>query len=95
MTDKKEIEKLAELARVTVTDAEIEKFQKEITSILDYVSEIQKVETGTSRTLPDHRNVVRKDGKPHESGIYTDRVLREAPNREDGYVAVKRILKEQ
>ncbi|MBI2415656.1 MAG: Asp-tRNA(Asn)/Glu-tRNA(Gln) amidotransferase subunit GatC [Candidatus Kerfeldbacteria bacterium] len=36
---------IAGLARIALTEAEIEKFQKELSSILDYVQQLQSVNT--------------------------------------------------
>lgn len=40
MIEKKDIEKLAALARITVPEGEIEKIREDIGAILDYVSQI-------------------------------------------------------
>ena len=42
---KKETEKLAQLARIQLTKEEKEKFSGQISSILDYVAQIQEVDT--------------------------------------------------
>ena len=38
------------------------------------------------------RNVMREDANPHESGIYTEKMLEQAPAREGNYIKVKKIL---
>jgi hypothetical protein len=35
---------------------------------------------------------MREDGEPHESGIYTQKILEQAPAREKDYIKVKKIL---
>lgn len=40
-----DVRHIAKLARLTLSDAEVEKFSKEMTSILEYVSQLQKVDT--------------------------------------------------
>lgn len=37
-------------------------------------------------------NVMREDTEPHESGIYTEKLLSAAPQREGQYIKVKKIL---
>lgn len=37
-------------------------------------------------------NVMREDGEPHESGLYTEKLLSAAPQREGQYIKVKKIL---
>lgn len=94
MLDIKDIEKLANLARINVPDAEKEGLRKDIDAILGYVGEIQKIspDLGVARAKPDLRNVMREDANPHEKGIFTESLLSSAPEREGQYVKVKKIL---
>jgi aspartyl/glutamyl-tRNA(Asn/Gln) amidotransferase C subunit len=43
--EKKDIEHLAHLARIHLTDAEIESFERELPTILEFIAELQKVDT--------------------------------------------------
>ena len=88
-----EVKKLAELARIDITTKEVEKVRKEIESILEYVSEIQKVSEKRTPAKEDKpKNVMREDDNPHAGGIYTEAVLSEAPERDGDYIKVKKIL---
>ncbi|MDQ3014345.1 MAG: Asp-tRNA(Asn)/Glu-tRNA(Gln) amidotransferase subunit GatC [bacterium] len=88
-----EIRKLANLARIKLDTAEEEKLSQDMGSILDYVKQIQEVgasaEQGEKQST---RNVLRDDTLSHESGIHTEAILAEAPQREGDYVKVKKIL---
>lgn len=92
----KDVEKLAELARIKITDEEKESFSKEIDSILGYVAEIQKVSNDSvvapGADLSSARNIVREDNNPNPTGANTEAILREAPYKEGDYIAVKKIL---
>ena len=93
--DDREIEKLANLARIKLSSSEKKGLGKDIESILEYVSGIQKVSSPVSDKKPDSSeliNVMREDGQPHESGLYTEKILSEVPQREGDYVKVKKIL---
>lgn len=93
MIGKEDIEKLALLVRISVSDEEKETFTKEIESILEYVSEIQSFSGDTvEKVAGENYNVFREDGEPHESGVYTEILLAQAPQREGEYVKVKKIL---
>ena len=96
MTDKVDIAALAKLARVEVSDAELAKLEKEIPAILAFVETIQKANTGKEVNAPELRNVMRADdppaGGPHESGIYTERLLKAAPAVEKDRIAVKQVI---
>lgn len=90
-----EVKKLAELARLALSDAEIEKLKGEIDSIIAYVDVIQKVklpEKPEPSVYLDIENVTREDASPHEPGIHTDALLAQAPEREGNFLKVKKIL---
>ena len=96
MINTQDIEKLAKLARISVTEEEKGGLVKEIGSILAYVDEIKKV-TKTSKEDKSEEigvvyNVMREDSNPHQSGIDTEKILNEAPKREGDYLKVKKIL---
>lgn len=89
----RDIEKLAKLARIELTDAEKEKFGAELESILSYVSQIKEVATEDKPAeVGALYNTLREDSNPTESGTYTEKILREAPDTQDGFVKVRKIL---
>ncbi len=94
MISTEDIEKLAVLARISVSEGEKEGLRKDIEGILAYVGQIQKVsaELLEKKEAGALRNVMREDGEPHESGIFTDAFLSAAPQREGEYIRVKKIL---
>ena len=116
MITKADIEKLAKLSRLKLTEAEKEKYAKDMENILAYVKQIDAVtpaaaeeislassvratagaplKSSYARTLPasEPRNVMREDDKPHESGIFTDELIKLAPRCEKNRVKVKKIL---
>lgn len=85
---------LADLARIELTDTEIERFSKEFGAILGYVDSIKSMTQGekVEPTIGALHNVFREDVDPHEAGIYTEDILSLAPQREKQYVKVKKIL---
>jgi aspartyl-tRNA(Asn)/glutamyl-tRNA(Gln) amidotransferase subunit C len=61
-TDKDSIKHLAQLAKLSLSQKELEKYSKEISSILDYVDQVQEVDLeGEFRSQTDLRSVMRKD----------------------------------
>lgn len=94
MTTSEEVRKLASLARITVSDAELQKFVEEFDSILKYVSQLDELQlpTDTEWELPPLRNVMRKDGEPHEAGLYSEKLAEQFPAREGDALAVKQII---
>ena len=95
--DKGEIEKLARLTRLAVSESEALAFAKDIEKVLGYVSIVQKasIEKSVSsdmQSMDALRNVMREDGAPHESGIYTETLMAEVLEKENGFMKVKKIL---
>lgn len=96
--DAQKVLKLAKLARIRLSESEAESLSHEFESILNYVGEIKnarfKIQDEGFKNKADFtvRNVMREDGEPHESGLYTEKILKEAPASAGGYVKVKKIL---
>jgi len=91
--DIKDLQHLAELARMEISEEEQKTLLTEIDPVLQYVEQIREVAVGS--VVPEAgevRNVMREDGEPHETGLYTDELLAAAPDSEKGYVKVKNIL---
>ncbi len=86
--------KLARLARLELTDAEIEEYRTELSNILQYVQQIQKVDvTGLEPTtqVTGLKNVMRED-EVTDYGASPDELLRLAPGKQDRLVKVKRMI---
>lgn len=59
-----QVRRIAKLARLQLTDGEVEKFAKELTSILQYVDMLQEVDTKNveaTAQVTGQRNVLRED----------------------------------
>jgi aspartyl-tRNA(Asn)/glutamyl-tRNA(Gln) amidotransferase subunit C len=91
---KEDIEHLAGLARIALSDTEKESLAQDITNILGYVSEIKEItaEVTDEKKVGELNNVMREDTDPHEPGIYTEELLNAAPERHGQYLKVKKIL---
>lgn len=88
-----DVEKLAQLARIDISEEEKEELLKDLQGILGYIDQVQAVSVDTGeKDAGELRNVMREDANPHESGIYTERILASAPETENGYIKVKQIL---
>ena len=87
-----DVEKLAELARIEMPEAEKESILTDLTAVLSYIDQIQKVSVEESYVEPDLRNIMREDTGAHQVGLYTEKILAEAPEVSDGYIKVQSIL---
>lgn len=89
-----EVKKLAALVRISIDDADLEKFTKEFDAILGYIGQLEKLElpleVGTEKPLL--RNVMRTDGEPHEAGTHTEALAAQFPAREGDALSVKQII---
>lgn len=96
MIEIKDIKKLAELSRISISQDEKEIFLKDIGSILNYVDQIKKVVGTQEATAPREEgelvNIFREDEHYHDSGLFTKDLLESAPEKKDGYIKVKKIL---
>lgn len=88
-----EVEHIAELARLRLSDAEKALFREQLSAILDYAAAIQKVDTSaippTATVLP-LRNVMREDAIT--PSLPREDVLANAPDAVDGCFRVRTIL---
>jgi aspartyl-tRNA(Asn)/glutamyl-tRNA(Gln) amidotransferase subunit C len=90
----KDIEKLAKLARIELTEEEKAKYLKDIGAILNYVDQIKGAVAvvGEERKAGDLRNVMREDEGENKSGENTKDIVAEFPRKEGDYLKVKKIL---
>jgi aspartyl-tRNA(Asn)/glutamyl-tRNA(Gln) amidotransferase subunit C len=84
---------VAELAKLKLTDAEVDLFQDQLSAILAYADRLDELDTAaippTAGVLP-LRNVFRSD-EPRPS-FPREVMLENAPRAEDGFVVVKVVL---
>jgi len=92
---KVDVRALASLARLEVSDEEVAKLEKELPSILQFVEQIQKASSDAPPERHSLRNVMREDKNPHESGLYTKKLLDAAPAQEKDQVVVKQVLRQK
>jgi len=89
-----DILKLAQLARLDLSDNELEQFRQEISAILGYVEQLQAVDlTGFKPTnqVTGLTNVMRAD-VVIDYGTSPTELLKNAPATLDGHIKVKRML---
>lgn len=91
---KEEILRLANLSRLKMDDGEAEAFRGEISSILEYVSQIDTLvaDGDLLKTPGPVRNVFRDDIVTNEPGQYRDDLIDAFPRRRGDYLEVQKIL---
>jgi aspartyl-tRNA(Asn)/glutamyl-tRNA(Gln) amidotransferase subunit C len=91
-----EVEHVAELARLQLSEAEKTLFREQLSAILDYAEVLQGIDTSaippTATVLP-LRSVMREDeARP---SLTQEDVLANAPEARDGFFAVRAILQKK
>lgn len=87
-----DVKTLAELARLDVSASELERLEKQLPDILEFVRAIESAPTEGVTETPVLENVMRNDENPHESGIHTVELLSAAPQAKNGRVVVKQVI---
>lgn len=92
MIEYEEVEHLAKLARIDMSEDEKKELQKDLESILNYATIIEEITDSVQKELPNHRNIMREDIAPHESGEFTKEIVDLFPDKKGDYLRVKKII---
>jgi aspartyl-tRNA(Asn)/glutamyl-tRNA(Gln) amidotransferase subunit C len=89
----KDVEHVAKLARLDLKDNEKQQFTEQLNAILKYAEQLQQLNTDhiqpTSHAMP-LVNVMRQDEA--KSSLPLEKVMRNAPDEEDGQFKVPAVL---
>lgn len=88
-----EVEHVANLARLQLTEEEAERFTKDLNAILDFAAKLDELDT--SNVVPtshatDVKNVMRED--VNRPSLPPQEALRNAPEHEDGQFKVPAVF---
>jgi len=96
MITKEEVKHIAKLARLGLTEKEIEKFQRELSSILDYIEKLKEVDLSeiepTSHPF-ELKNKMRKDEINWREKKDNKKLIELMPETKDGYLKIKSVFK--
>lgn len=90
----KEVEHIASLARINLSQKEKEKMAEDLGSILDYVNKLGEVDTqGVEPTaqVTGLENVFREDKNPIPAGE-DEKLINQFPYKKDNYLKVKPVF---
>lgn len=87
----KDVENLAELARMEVSQEEKEAILKDMGGILDYVKQIESVELEDIELEHSTYNAWREDA-PTERDFSLESIKEQFPDRQGDFLKVKKIL---
>jgi aspartyl-tRNA(Asn)/glutamyl-tRNA(Gln) amidotransferase subunit C len=89
----KDVEYIAGLARINLGEKDSEKYQKELSAILDFVSQLNEVNTEKIEPISQVtglKNVLRKDEIANTPN--TDKLLENAPEKEGTSFKVNKVI---
>ena len=88
----KDVEHVAKLARLNLTEEEKEKFTSQLGDVLKYVEQMNEVDTSDVEPMShaiDFVNVMREDEVKYEQT--KEELMKNAPDAEDGFFKVPKI----
>ena len=93
MISKKEVKHIADLARVGVNEEEIEKFSKDLSSILDWMEQLKEVEV---KNIEPTAHITGLENRDREDKVKDfenrEEVVKLFPENKNGYNKVKSVL---
>lgn len=91
--DSTTVRKIAALARIAVTDAQVEAMVPELNNILGWIEQLGEVDTAAvepmTAVIPNH---LRLRDDAITDGDVRDAVLKNAPQAEHGFFAVPKVI---
>ncbi len=90
-----EVKHIAKLANLTLTNNEIQKFQKQLSAILEYMEVISSVDTANipaSNQITGLKNVSR--GDQAQPSLTQEEAIGTSPSKHNGFIKVKAIFNE-
>jgi aspartyl-tRNA(Asn)/glutamyl-tRNA(Gln) amidotransferase subunit C len=92
MISRDDIYNLADLARLSVNEEQVTKYEQAFEGIVRYIDTLKEVEVSDTQAQQVVTNVVREDDESYEPGSFTEDLLHEAPQQHEGYIKVRKIL---
>ena len=93
------VKHIAKLGNLTLSEAEIKLYTRQIKSILAYIETLNKVDTAnikpTYQTLDKTTNVWREDKLQPERGLTQKQALSQAKKTYQGYFLVNRVIDDE
>lgn len=91
-----DIEKVADLAKIKLTDSEIKTFTPQLSKVVDYISELSEVNTKNIEPVSQTTglvNIIRKDEIQVTRILNQDEATSGTDNVTNGYFVVERLVK--
>lgn len=92
---KEEVQKVAKLGRINISDQEQEKFAKDLSGILDHFKDLSQLDISDAEPvnfLATEENQVREDVERDNGEDEKENIKKQFPDREGNYLKVKAVL---
>lgn len=92
--NREDVAHLATLARITLSETELDRLKDELSSIVSYVAVISDIAADgiTAPEVGPLHNMFRPDEVTNQTGEYTEALLAEMPHTEGQYLKVPKII---
>ena len=91
--DKNQVKKVAKLSRISLDDSKLESLSKDLDSILNFVEQLNKVETKKTEPLT---SIVDKTLEPRNDkineGKIKDQILKNSPDKNEEFFIVPKVV---
>jgi len=95
MLTKEEILHIATLARIGLDEKDIEKYQNELSGILDYFKKLDELDVKDVEPIghiTGMQNIFRSDSQADIELSEKEAIIKNVPESKDGYIKVKSVL---
>ncbi len=100
---KEDLENVAMLSRLSLTEEEKEKFLEQMKEVLEYVGQVSEMASGDMENSGGenygkqfensvNKNTIREDNVLNEANSYTEVLLNDAPEVEGNFIKVSQVL---
>ena len=91
--DKNQVKKVAKLSRISLDDSKLESLSKDLASILNFVEQLNELDTKTTEPLS---SVINKTLEPRidkvNDGKIKDEILKNSPNKNEDFFIVPKVI---
>jgi aspartyl-tRNA(Asn)/glutamyl-tRNA(Gln) amidotransferase subunit C len=95
MISKEKVKHIAKLARLALSEKEIENYQKELSKILEYIEKLKEVDVSGIEPVFHPlkiKNVMREDVEVKKEINQIKKLIELMPEKKGGYLKVKKVL---
>ncbi|MCD6270756.1 Asp-tRNA(Asn)/Glu-tRNA(Gln) amidotransferase subunit GatC [bacterium] len=96
MLSKEEVKHVARLARIKLTEEEMQKMQGELVKILDYIEKLKELDVENLEPTTHSiliKNVFREDKPEEKSKEEGEKLIQLAPQQEGRFIKIKSVFK--